>query len=433
MPFDASSLDRRSFVKRSLAAGIVAGSATFNAPRKSRAAAGVNEKFVVGVMGLGRGKSLVDTFASSPNAIVKYVSEFDPKRIASALSVASEKGSSTPEVVGDFRRILDDKEVDALVIAAPDHWHAPATILACNAGKHVYCEKPASHNPQEGEWMVAAARKHKRTVQLGTQRRSEPAYIEGIAKVHSGAIGKPLLARAAYYNPRPTIGTGKTAPLPEWLDYSLWQGPAPEREFRDNLIHYNWHWFWHWGTAELGNNGVHLIDICRWGLQVEFPKSVSCVGGRYRFADDQETPDTSMTSFEFGDRSISWEQRSFYKPIKPDQPAHEVTFYGDKGTLGVSRTKWVLYDPNGAVVEENTHPGGDASHVENFIACSRDGKLPNADIEIGHRSTLLCHLGNMAFRTGKTLHLDPATNKPTDADALKLWGREYRPGWEPKV
>jgi predicted dehydrogenase len=426
------SLDRRSFVKRSLAAGIVAGSVTFNKPRRTQAVS-PNEKIVVGVMGLSRGKSLVGTFAASPNAIVEYVCDVDSRRLAGGASVATDKGGNTPQQVADFRRILDDKKVDALVCAAPDHWHAPATILACNAGKHVYCEKPASHNPQEGEWMVESARKHNRVVQLGTQRRSEPSFIEGIAKLHGGAIGKPLLARGYYFNPRPTIGKGNPAPVPDWLDYSLWQGPAPEREFRDNLIHYNWHWFWHWGTAELGNNGVHLIDIARWGLQVEHPLRVTSAGGRYRYADDQETPDTSITTFDFEGSSICWEGRSFYKPIEADRPPSEVAFYGEKGSLVVSRAGWAVYDLGGKLVEENKLAGGDSHHIENFIACIRDGKRPNADIEIGHRSTMLCHLGNIAWRTGKELHLDPTTHKPTDAEALKHWSREYRPGWEPKV
>jgi len=426
-------LARRKFLQQSLTAAAVVGAGTFNLPARVRAA-GPNDRVRVGVMGLSRGRSLVGTFAASPNATVEYVCDVDTRRLAAATSAAAEKsGGHTPQQITDFRKILDDKSIDALVIAAPDHWHAPATILACNAGKHVYCEKPASHNAQEGEWMVECARKHDRVVQLGTQRRSEPAYVEGIAKLRSGLIGKPFLARAHYFNPRPSIGKGSPAPVPGELDYSMWQGPAPEREYRDNLIHYNWHWFWHWGTAELGNNGVHLIDICRWGLQVEQAQSVSSLGGRYRYDDDQETPDTSMTTFHFGDASISWEQRSFYRPIEADKQTHEVAFYGDKGTLVINRGKWQAFDPDGRLLEENAQTGGDHFHVENFIDCMRDGKRPNADIEIGHRSTLLCHLGNISWRTGKTVHLDPQTNKPTDADALALWGREYRPGWQPKV
>ncbi len=423
---------RRKFLQRSLAAGMVAGCATFNHPRRARAA-GPNEKIVVGVMGLGRGKGLIQSFAPSPNVRVEYVCEVDSRRLAEGASLVTKLAGNTPQQVDDVRKILDDKRVDALVVAAPDHWHAPATIMACNAGKHVYCEKPASHNAQEGEWMVAAARKHDRIVQLGTQRRSMPAYVEGVARLRSGVVGRPLLARGYYFNPRPTIKRGAEAAVPEWLNYDLWQGPAPLRPYRDNVVHYNWHWFWHWGTAELGNNGVHLIDIMRWGLGVDYPTRVTSAGGRYRYDDDQETPDTSVTTFEFGKQAIVWEGRSFYKPIADDAPRYEVAFYCEQGTVTLGSTKFAVYDPAGKKLEERTFAAGDVPHIENFLSCVRSGDRPNADIEEGHKSTLLCHLGNMAWRTGRNLDIDPQSHRPTDAEAAKLWGREYRPGWEPKV
>lgn len=423
---------RREFLNRSLAAGMVAGCVTFNKPAKLRAAS-VNEKIVVGVMGLGRGRGLIQSFAPSPNAHIEYVCDVDSRRLADGASDVTKLGGNTPQQTADVRKVLDDKRVDALVIAAPDHWHAPATIMALNAGKHVYCEKPASHNAQEGEWMVAVARKQNKVVQLGTQRRSMPAYIEGVKKVHSGVVGKALLARGYYFNPRPSIAKGKEAPVPEWLNYDLWQGPAPERPYHDNVVHYNWHWMWHWGTAELGNNGVHLIDICRWGLGHDYPTRVTTAGGRYRYDDDQETPDTSVTTIEFGKQAIVWEGRSFYKPIADDSPKHEVAFYCENGTVTIDRTKYVVYDAGGKKLEEEKFTAGDPPHIENFLACVKSGERPNADIEIGHKSTLLCHLGNIAWRTGKPVELDPSTHKPKDADQLKLWGRDYRPGWEPKV
>lgn len=422
---------RREF-NRSLAAGMVAGCVTFNKPARLKAAS-PNEKIVVGVMGLGRGKGLIESFAPSPNAQVEYVCDVDSRRLAEGASLVTKLGGNTPQQVGDVRRILDDKRVDALVIAAPDHWHAPATIMACNAGKHVYCEKPASHNAQEGEWMVAIARKQNRVVQLGTQRRSMPAYIEGVAKVKSGIVGRPLLARGYYFNPRPTIKKGVEAAVPEWLNYDLWQGPAPERAYRDNVVHYNWHWMWHWGTAELGNNGVHLIDIMRWGLGVDYATRVTAAGGRYRFDDDQETPDTSVTTFEFDKQAIIWEGRSFYKPIADEAPKFEVAFYCDNGTVTIDRTKYVVYDAGGKQLETATFKSGDVPHIENFLACVRSGDRPNADIEEGHKSTLLCHLGNMAWRTGRVIDVDASTHKPTDAEAAKLWGRDYRTGWQPVV
>src|SRR5262249_2593679 len=195
-----------------------------------------------------------------------------------------------------------------LTVATCNHWHAPATILACAAGKHVYVEKPCSHNPNEGELMVAAARNHKRFVQMGNQRRSWPKIIEAMDQLHKGIIARGYLAQSWYYNRRPSIGHGKEAPIPEGLDYDLWQGPAPRRPFKSNYLHYNWHWFWHWGNGELGNNGIHMIDLCRWGLGVDYPVRVTSAGGRYRYADDQETPDTQVVAFEFeGRKTITWE------------------------------------------------------------------------------------------------------------------------------
>lgn len=426
------SLDRREFLNRSLAAGMVAGCMTYAGYERKSHAASPNEKLRVGVMGLGRGKSLVDTFSQNAGAEVAYLCEVDTRRFAPSLSVIEKNGGKAPQQVADVRKILDDPKIDALVIAAPDHWHAPATIMAVNAGKHVYCEKPASHNAQEGEWMVAAARKHNRTVQLGTQRRSMPAYIAGIKRLHEGAIGKPLLARAYYFNNREATGKVVPAAVPEWLDYDLWQGPAPEREYRDNVVHYKWHWNWHWGTAELGNNGVHMIDICRWGLGVDYAEHISTGGGRYRYEDDQQTPDTTVTTFDFGDRTICWEQRSFYKPID-NEIKYEAAFYGENGTLTLTQTNFKIYDRNGKVLEDEKFTAGDMPHIENFLSCIRDGKRPAADIEEGHKSTLLCHLGNIAYRTGQSITPDATTHKPTNAEAAKLWGREYRAGWEPKV
>lgn len=190
------------------------------------------------------------------------------KRVASYLS---DNHATKPQVVADFRRILDDKSVDVLVVAAPNHWHAPATILGCSAGKHVYVEKPCSHTAQEGEWAVQAARKNNRVVQMGSQRRSWPVVQEAIERIHKGDLGQVLYARCWYNNRRPAIGSGTQQTPPEWLNWDLWQGPSTRVDFKDNIVHYNWHWHWHWGNGELGNNGIHGIDVARWGLQVHFP------------------------------------------------------------------------------------------------------------------------------------------------------------------
>jgi predicted dehydrogenase len=333
-----------------------------------------------------------------------------------------------------MRRIFDDPAVDAVAIATPDHWHAPATILACAAGKHVYVEKPACHNPREGELMIDASRKHRRVVQLGTQRRSMPGIIEAVERVHAGEIGRVLFSRGWYNADRKPIGHGKPAPVPEWLDYSLWQGPAPERPYHDNVIHYNWHWFWHWGTGELGNNGIHSLDICRWGLKVDYPTRVTAGGGKYFFDDDQETPDTQIVTWDFGDKAITWEGRNWH--LRGFEGAgFGIGFYGDKGSLVTDGRKYEIYDPDNKLLATHNQgfPGHDP-HLNNFLECIRSGSRPHADIEDGHKSTLLCHLGNIAYRTGHTLDCDPANGHPkNDPAAEALWSREYRAGWEPKV
>jgi predicted dehydrogenase len=281
--------------------------------------------------------------------------------------------------------------------------------------------------------MVAAARRHERVVQLGTQRRSTPSVREAIERLRQGVIGRILLARGWYNNTRASIGVGKPVAVPTWLDYELWQGPAPERRYRDNVVHYNWHWFWHWGTGELGNNGIHALDVCRWGLDVDYPIRVTSGGGKYRYEDDQETPDTHLATFDFGGKSITWEGRSWH-PRGFEGSGFGIAFYGEEGSLVLDGVNYKVYDFKGKEVAQQQAKGGDHQHLQNFLDCIRSGKRPNADIEEGHKSTLLCHLGNIAWRTGRTLHLDPKTHRIVNDPAAEAhWGREYRPGWEPKV
>ncbi len=279
-----------------------------------------SETITVGVMGLSRGLSLAQSFSKEKNVRVKYVCDVDARRLDAGASALDSESGHRPESISDFRHILDDDAVDVFVCAAPNHWHAPATILACKAGKHVYVEKPCSHNPWEGETMVQAARKYGRVVQMGSQRRSGPTYIEAIQKLHEGVIGRLYLSRAWYNNLRPSIGKGVPAEVPPYLDFELWQGPAPrvpykEYKFNGELSrHYNWHWLWHWGNGELGNNGVHALDVCRWGMDVDYPVRVTSSGGRYRWEDDQETPDTHSVCFEFdGRKQITWDGLSCNK------------------------------------------------------------------------------------------------------------------------
>jgi predicted dehydrogenase len=425
----AFSVDRREFLQSSAAASaVLSAAATISL---ARASAPANEKIAIGVMGLSRGSALAAAIAVQPNAEVAYLCDVDSRKLGPAIEAIAGKQSRKSQGVGDFRKILDDPAVDALAIAAPDHWHAPATILSCTAGKHVYVEKPCSHNPREGELAVATARKYKRVVQVGTQRRSWPGIIEAIEKLRSGAIGRVLYSRDWYANHRPSIGKGKLAPVPDWLDYSLWQGPAPERPFKDNYLHYNWHGFWHWGTGELGNNGVHALDLCRWGLGVDYPTRVASGGGKYRYDDDQETPDTHTVTFDFGGKSILWEGLS-WSPRGMEGETFGVTFHGERGTMVVGGGGYHIYDLSNKEVSSGTGPAGDEVHMADFVASIRGDRRPHADIEEGHKSTLLCHLGNIANRVGRALDCDPKTGRiQHDDEAMRLWTREYRPGWEP--
>jgi predicted dehydrogenase len=419
---------RRIFLKRTAAASAIA-SIGFPA---IQAAESPGERLFVGVMGLGRGLDHVRALLEISNVEIAWLSDIDEQRVDKAASVVGAKQERKPKGVKDFRRILDDSNINALFIAAPNHWHAPAAILACSAGKHVYVEKPGSHNAREGELMVEAARKNKRIVQMGNQRRSWPGVIEGMEKLRTGAIGKVLYARTAYNNARASIGRGQQVPVPSHLDYSLWQGPAPERPYVDNLVHYNWHWRWHWGGGELANNGIHALDLARWGLGVEYPQRVACNGGRYHFDDDQETPDTGAAVFDFGKQGAAWDCSSC-NPRKHENLAF-VSFYGSGGSLTQGGNGYKIFDDKGKETSSGSGPGGDKIHIENFLDSIRGRAKPNSEIAEGQKSTLLCHLGNIAYRIGRTLHINKENGRIiNDNEAQKFWGREYRPGWEPKV
>jgi predicted dehydrogenase len=430
-------IDRRRFIVQS-SSGAAMGAALVGvagtvATAAAQAAPGPNERIRVAVMGLGRGSVLAKALSTLPDAELAYFCDVDSRRLQTAVDQLGGKLSTRPKAAGDFRKILDDKSVDALVIAAPDHWHAPATIMACTAGKHVYVEKPCGHNPREGELAIEAARKHDRIVQVGTQRRSWPAMIEAVEKIRGNIIGRVLYARAWYANHRPSVGYGKLVPVPEWLDYDLWQGPAPELRYKDNYLHYLWHNYWHWGTGELGNNGVHGLDLCRWALGVDFPTRVTSGGGKYRYQDDQQTPDTHTVTFEFGDRAIFWEGLS-WSPRGMEGEGFGATFHGERGTLVVTGNGYTIYSLTNKEVAKSTGEGKEAVHLKDFLHSIREHRHPNADIAEGNKSTLLCHLGNIAWRTGRTLHCDPQTGHILgDAEAMQFWSRQYRPGWEPKV
>lgn len=429
------SLDRRLFLT---AAGGMAGAAALTAlgaaPQAAQAALAPSEKLTVGIMGVnGRGSALAKGFLGQ-QANIAYICDVDVRALDKVVAMVAAGQANKPQAVSDFRKILDDPSVDALVVSAPNHWHAPATILGCAAGKHVYVEKPCSQTAREGEMAVEASRKHKRVVQMGSQRRTWPALVEGIGKIHAGEIGKVHYARTWYNNRRPSVGQGKVVAVPEWLNWKMWQGPAPAKDFKDNIVHYNWHWHWHWGNGELGNNGVHALDVARWGMDVDYPTRVVSGGGKYRWEDDQETADTHIVTYNFPDeKSIMWEGLS-WSPYGPGGSKFGISFHGDEGTLVILDSGYKIYNMQNIEQSAVTGDGGEAGHIANFLDCTRTGKLPNADIAEGHQSTLLCHLGNIALRTNRVLTTDPKNGHIlNDEDAMQLWTREYQPGWEPKV
>ncbi len=370
----------------------------------------------------GRGAELAREFARHPGSEVVALCDVDDASFAKPLKAVEGAGGKAPRTEKDFRRLLDDKAIDAVAVAAPDHWHALMTVMACQAGKDVYCEKPASHNVVEGRRMVEAARKYDRVVQVGTQRRSMAHVKDAVEHVRSGKIGTVGMARAWIHQKRKPIGHGEPGPVPKGVDYAMWQGPAPERPFYPNRFHYNWHWFWNWGTGEVGNNGIHGVDVARWGLGVDAPLRVASGGGKYVFDDDQEVPDTQVVTWEFPNACLVWEHRMWSKH-GTEGSGFGIAFYGDKGT--------VVLDLKGWHVEDGEDEGGEATdgqgaHIQNFLDCIKTRARPNADVEVGHLSTRLCHLGNIAHRTGRKLSFDAATETfPGDAEANRLLSREY--------
>ena len=384
----------------------------------------------VGVMGLGRGMDHVAALLDVPGAEVACVCDVDERRRDAAAQRVLSKTGRRPGSVADLRRMLDDRDIDAVSIAAPNFWHAVAGVMACKAGKHVYVEKPGSHNAHEGMRLAEVARSAGRVVQLGTQRRSSPSVRRAIEELHAGVIGPVRMARCRYDNARATLGRGKPAPVPSWLDFGLWQGPAPERPYLDNLVHYQWHWRWHWGGGELANNGPHALDIARWGLGVQFPRRVTANGSRLHFDDDQETPDTLSAHFDFGSAGILWDHSSCH-PRKGDARGF-VTFYGDGGILAMDASgSYRVLDPAGKELRAVKGGYNDKAHFSNFIDALRDDVPLNAPVADGVRSVHLCHLGNIAWRTTGAVDVDPATGALRGAGRAqrKLWSREYRRGW----
>ena len=443
---------RREFLKKSVAgsAVLIAGGILpgFSAESYKRII-GANDKIRASVMGVNsRGTALAQNFAFQKECDVLHVCDVDKRAIKKCVDTVQNVQEINPKGFEDFRESLESKDVDLMIIAAPDHWHAPAALLAMQAGKHVYVEKPLSHNPNEGEILVEAAARYGKSIQMGNQRRSWPNVMEAISELKNGAIGKPYFGKGWYSNNRGPIGIGKEVAIPDWLNWDLWQGPAPRKAFKDNIVHYNWHWLWHWGTGEALNNGTHMIDLLRWGLEVDFPVKVSSNGGRFRYKDDWETPDTQVISLDFEEGiSMTWEGRSCNgKYIEGSSVG--VEFYGEEGSILISGgNEYKIFDLKNNVVKEvkdskeidsrdlaNPASHLDALHIRNLFDNILSGEKLKADIDSGHKSTLLVQLGNIAHRVGHSLEIDPKNgNIIGDREAKKLWSREYEKGWEMKL
>ena len=434
------------------AAGLAIGGSAIGMSAKSYSnIIGANDRVHLAAIGLnGRGTSMSGTIAKQKNAEVSCVCDVDSRAMPKAIDAIKKAGQTTiPRQEKDCRKVMEDKSIDAIYIATPDHWHAPLTIMGCQAGKHVYVEKPLSHNPREGEMAIEAARKYNRVVQMGAQRRSAPVLTQGIKKLHEGIIGRVYLAKTWYTNTRKDNFL-KPGTVPEWLDYDLWQGPAPRVPYKEGLIHYNWHWFWHWGTGEALNNGTHEVDVARWGLGVDFPTRVSSVGGRYHYKDDWETPDTQIVTMDYPGRvSLMWENRSS-NGRKIEGGERGIIFYGENGSLDTGTDSYKVYDLSGKLIDEvnskvvdapvegrnTTSPSliMDSQHMADFLDAIRNSRRPNCDVELGFKSVVAMQLANISWRVGRDLHIDPKNGHIIgDKDAQKLWGRTYEKGWEPKI
>jgi predicted dehydrogenase len=426
--------DRRDFLQRTSTTAI-ATTALWATPAIGRSS---NDKLTVALIGCG-GRGIHDTqlLKDNPNVEIAYVCDPDDNRRANVAKVFNVPSKGA---VADLRRALDDKSLDAVVVATPDHWHSPAAILACEAGKHVYVEKPISHNIREGRLLVEAAARNKVHVQHGTQSRSTQMMIDAVKLLRDGIIGNVLVAKCWNIQKRGSIGLGKDTAPPAGFDYDTWVGPATMIPYRTNRVHNRWTWWYHFGTGDMGNDGVHDVDYTRWGLGVDtHPTRIVALGGKFSHDDDQEFPDTQQVTFEYpgngqvGQRKLLIYEQRLWSTNYPHNVDSGAEFYGTSGQMFLSRRgKIEVIDAQNRPKPLSIKPEGqnDKEHVKNFIAAIRDGAKLNADALTGHLSTSLCHLGNIATRLGRSLVFDPEKEQIVgDEEANRLVRREYREHW----
>jgi predicted dehydrogenase len=414
-----------------------AGAATTALALSRRAYAADPRRLVVGVIGPGgMGTAHLRALTARKDVEVAYVCDPDQVRLAAAAKLVETATTQQPKAEKDMRKVFDDKGVNAVFIATPDHWHAPAAILALEAGKHVYVEKPMTHNIREGRLLIDAVGRSGKCLQVGTQSRSTAAVQEGVQRVLEGEIGDVLVAKAWNSQLRRSIGKSKPAPPPETLDYDLWVGPAPMVPYRPNLLPGIWRWWHDFGAGDIGNDGVHDIDVACWGLGVAtHPTKVTCLGGKYFFDDDQQWPDTQYAVFEYNvegkpgvRKQFIYEQR-IWSPYVQEGYENGAAFYGTKGMLIIGHSDgWKLYGVKNQPIAEKTGKPDLAAHHSNFLDCVRgEAKRLNADVTAGHRSATLCHLANIATRVGRVLTFDPKKEEVVnDTEAAAMVRRTYR-------
>ncbi len=408
---------------------------------------GSNERLNFAVIGLnGRAYAHLSSVKANQDAAhISHVCDVESNILAKFAAETKKMMGYDAATEKDFRKILERKDIDAITIATPDHWHAPMAILGLQAGKHVYVEKPCSHNPGEGALLVEAQKKYGKLVQMGTQQRSSPHTIEIVGKIHNGLIGRAYFAKCWYDNTRKSIGVGKPVSVPSTLDWDLWQGPAPRQPYKDNVQPYNWHWFRIWGTGETLNNGTHEVDVCRWALGVDYPNRITASGGRYAFKDDWQFYDTLVTNYEYDDKMLSWTS-ACSNGMHTYNRGRGSVIEGTEGSVLVDRDGYEVYDLKGKKTGEfkvgkqtSTADliGADSmtdAHFANFIAGIRKGEKLNAPVSVGNVAVTMLQLSNVAWFVNRELNLDPSDGKiKNDPEAMKYWNREYEKGWEPRI
>jgi predicted dehydrogenase len=435
-------MNRRDFVTGSAAA--VAGLSMAN---QTRAEVSPNEKITIAGVGTrGRGFTVLEAFAACSDVDIKYICDIDQNVLEKRTREISAKIGRPPQKIRDFRKALDDPSVDAIILGTPTHWHAIPMIMACQAGKDVYVEKPDSHNCIEGQMMVAASQKYKRVVQLGTQSRSGPYFQEMIDYIREGHLGQTLFAKAWESAQQRSLGHPPDSDPPPSVDYDTWLGPAPKRPFNPTRFHGNWRWFFDYGAGDLGNDGVHRLDFTRWAFETALEahgdpplgqlQAVSAHGGKCYFDDIQEWPDNLLVTYDYGaGRIMSYEMRLWTRyPLEGEKEGGIV--YGDQGYILIGNEYWRAYAKDGEVVKKGGaargYFGNTLPHVENFLQCMRTRNKPHADLEtVGHPSSLMCHLGNAAWRAGRTIRMDPQTYTCIGDDDANQYLRRptYRRPW----